>query len=151
MKGEAEAMLSNFDIYLAVIFGSVVWEAFTVSYKASMEPFQYCPVKNCAIERETSTIASDESFDREFAKCGFTDDMIEILDEVEFDLRHQMTLHLYSDIVGHLGDENSDSGTIRLNCSNATIATSKTAASTPIDYLIPHPKPPILQKKCSRY
>ena len=116
-----------------------------MSYKASMEPFQYSPVKNCAIERDTSTILSDKSFDWEFAKCGFTDDMIEIPSEIEFNLRYQMTLHLCPNIVGLLGDENGDSNTIRSNCLDATIATSKTAPSTPIDYPIPHPKPPILQ------
>ena len=30
MKEEVETLLSHFGIYLAVIFGSVVWEAFTV-------------------------------------------------------------------------------------------------------------------------
>ena len=64
LRNEAEVLLSHFGIYLAYIFGSVVWEAFTVSYKASMEPFQYCPVKNYVIERDTSNIASDESFDQ---------------------------------------------------------------------------------------
>ena len=110
-----------------------------------MELFQYFPVKNCAIKRDTSTIASDISFDREFSKCAFTDDMIEILSEIEFDLRYQMTLHLCPDIVGLLGDKNSDSGTIRSNYSDATIATYRTAPSKPIDYLIPRPEPPILQ------
>ena len=100
MKGEAEAMLSHFVIYLAVIFGSVVWEAFTVSYKVSMEPFQYYPVKNCAIKKDTSTITLDQSFDQEFVKRGFTNDLIEIPDEVEFNLLHQMTLHLCPNIVG---------------------------------------------------
>ena len=32
MKEEAEGLLSHFGIYVAVIFGSDVWEAFTVSY-----------------------------------------------------------------------------------------------------------------------
>ena len=82
MKEEAEALLSHFGIYVAVIFGIVVWEAFTVSYKTSMEAFQYCPVRNCAIERDNSTIASDKSFYREFVKCGFTDDLIEISSEI---------------------------------------------------------------------
>mmetsp|Transcript_13319 Transcript_13319/g.13136 ORF Transcript_13319/g.13136 Transcript_13319/m.13136 type:complete len:304 (-) Transcript_13319:117-1028(-) len=145
-EAEAEAMLSHFGIYIAVIFGSVVWEAFTVSYKASMEAFQYCPVRNCAIKRDTSTIALDElSLDREFSKCGFTEDVIEIPAEVEFNLKHQMTLHLYSDIVGFLGDENGDSGTIRSIYMDTTITTSKTAPSTPINYLILRPKPPIFQ------
>ena len=104
-----------------------------MSYKTSMEAFQYYPVKNCAIERHTSAIASDKSFDWKYAKYGFTDDLIEIRSEIEFDLRYQMTLHLCPDIVGLLGDENGDSCTIRSNCTDATIATSKTAPSTPID------------------
>ena len=32
MKDEAEALLSHFGIYLAVVFGSVLWEAFTDPY-----------------------------------------------------------------------------------------------------------------------
>ena len=113
-------------------------------YKTRIEAFQYCSLKNCAIEKDNLAIVSDESFDREFAKCGFTDDVIEIPTEIEFDLKHQVSLHVCPDIVGLLGDENGDTGTIRSNCSDATIATSKTAPSTPIDYLIPRPKPPIL-------
>ena len=65
--------------------------------------------------------------------------MLVIPEEVEFDLQHQITLHLCPDINGLLGDENGDSGTIRSNCLNATLATSKTASSDPIDYLIPRP------------
>ena len=76
MKEEAEGLLSHFEIYAVIIFGSVVWKAFTVSYKTSMEPFQYCPVRRCANERNTSTIASDNSFDCEFARCVLTKDMI---------------------------------------------------------------------------
>ena len=51
MKAEAEGILSHLGIYIALVFGSVAWEAFTVSYKASMEPYQYCPIRCCAIER----------------------------------------------------------------------------------------------------
>ena len=103
-------------------------------------------MKNCVIERDNSTLASDEiSFDREYAKCGFSEDVIEIPEEIEFDLRHQMTLHICPDIFGLLGDKNGNSGTIRSNCTDATIATSKTAPSTPINYFVPRPKPPILQ------
>ena len=93
MKDEAEAMLAHFSIYAAVIFGSVVWEAFPVAHKLSMASFQWIPVKNCAIEIDNSTIA-DEIFDREFAKNGFTDDVIEIPKEVVFNLVHQVTLHV---------------------------------------------------------
>ena len=46
MKDEAEALLSHFGIYLNLIFGSVVWEAFTPQYKMRMDGFQYCPAKN---------------------------------------------------------------------------------------------------------
>ena len=82
MKDEAEALLSHFGIYLEVVFGSVVWEAFTNPYRTSMEAFQYCPLKNCAVERDSSTIASDDSFDYNFAKWGLTDDLIKVPHEI---------------------------------------------------------------------
>ena len=131
LRIEAEALLLHFGIYLAFIFGSVVWEAFTVGYKVKMNGYQYCPRKKCAIEIDNSTIDSDKSVDREFAKCGFTEDVLVIPKEVEFNLRHQITLHLCSDINGLLGDESGDSGTIRSNYSEATLATFKTASSNP--------------------
>ena len=67
MEEDTEALLSHFDIYLTVVFGSVVSEAFTVAYRTSMGAFQYCQVKRCAVEIDASTIASDNSF-----KCNFT-------------------------------------------------------------------------------
>ena len=142
MKDEAEALLAHFGIYAAVIFGSVVLEAFTVACKLSMASFQWSPAKNCSIEIDNSTIASDRIFDKEFAKCGFTDNVIEIPKEVMFNLIHQITLHVCPDIADLLGDENGDSGTITSMCSDATIATSKKALPTPINYLAPHPIPP---------
>ena len=126
MKYEAEAMLAHFGIYAAVIFGSVVWEAFTVANKISMASFQLSLVKNWAIEIDNPTIASDKSFDREFAKCGFTDDVIEIPKGVVFNLVHQVTLHVCSDIVGLLGDENGDSGTITFGRHNCYVQNSPT-------------------------
>ena len=36
MKAEAEGIISHLRIYVALVFGSVAWETFTVSYKASM-------------------------------------------------------------------------------------------------------------------
>ena len=108
MKEEAKALVSHFGIYAAVILGSFVWEAFTVSYKTSIEPFQYCPVRHCAIERNTSTITSSGNFDCEFAKCGLTDDMIKIPFVIKFNLVHQVTMHIYPAIFGLLGDENGD-------------------------------------------
>ena len=88
MKEEAEDLLSHFSIYLAFVFGSIMWEAFTVLYRTSTEVFQYYPLENCAIEIDASVIASDDSFDRDFSKCGFTDNQIEILHKIEFGLTH---------------------------------------------------------------
>ena len=144
MKAEAEGILSHLGIYVALVFGSVAWEAFTVSYKASIEPYQYCPTRCCAIERDTSTIASNNSFDREFSKCGLSNDMIEISEFVHLDPVQQITLHICPDIVGLFSDENGDSGIIRSDFSNATIATSKTAPFVIINYLQPPPPPPLL-------
>ena len=45
-------------------------------------------MKCCAVEVDASTIASDNSFDRDFSKCGFTDNQIEILHKIEFGLTH---------------------------------------------------------------
>ena len=78
-----------------------------------MKPYQYCPTRRCAIERDTLIIASDNSFYCEFSKCGLSDDMIEIPEYVCLDPVQQITLYIYPDIVGILGDENGDSGTIR--------------------------------------
>ena len=102
-----------------------------------MKPFQYCPIRRCAIERDTSTIASDNSFDFEFAKCGLNDDMIEIPTVIEYDPAQQITLHICPDIVGLLGDENGDSDTIRLSVSDAPMAILKTALFAIINYLDP--------------
>ena len=81
--------------------------------------------------------------DREFAKCGFTDDILVIPDEVELDLLHQFTLHLCPYINGTLEAENRDSPSFKENLSNATLATSKIVPSDPIQYLILCPTPPI--------
>ena len=86
-----------------------------MSYKASMELYQYCLVCCCAIERDTSTIVSDDSFDYEFARCGLSDDMIDILNVIEFDPVQQITLYICPNIVGLLGDKNGDLGTIKLD------------------------------------
>ena len=104
LKVEAKSLLSHFGLYVAVIFGSVFREAFTVEYKLKMNYYQYCPRKNCAVEIDNSIIDSDKSIDREFAKCGFTNDVLVIPDEVEFDLPHQFTLHLCPNINCILGD-----------------------------------------------
>ena len=144
MKAEAEGILSHLGIYIALVFSSVAWKAFTVTYKASMEPYQYCPTRRCAIKRGTSTIASDNSFDCEFSNCWLSDVMIEIPEFVELNLVQQITLHICPDIVGLLGDKNGYSGTIRSDCSDATIATSKTAPFEIINYLEPPPPPTLV-------
>ena len=144
MRSEAEALLSHFGIYLAHIFGSVVWEAFTVGYKIKMEAFQFCPIKDCAIELDNSTIDSNKSFDVEFARCGFTEDVLIFPKEIALDPGNQITLHLCPDINGLLGDKNGDSGTITSNCSDAILGTFKTAPSEPINYLIPRSTTPIV-------
>ena len=107
-----------------------------------MDQYQYCPNKCCAVEIDNSSIESDDSVDREFARCGFTDDVLTIPDVVQLDLPHQFTLHLYPDINGILGDENGDSTTFKSNLSAATLATSKTAPNDTIQYLVPCQKPP---------
>ena len=125
MKTEVEGILSHLGIYIVLVFGSVAWEVFTVSYKASMEPYQYCLTHCCAIERDTSTIASFDSFDYEFLKCKLSNDTIEIPEFVELDPVQQITLYICPNIVGLPCDENGDLGTIRLDCSDTTLATSK--------------------------
>lgn len=68
LKDEAEALLSQFGIYLKVVFGFVVWDTFTKSYQLSMEEFQYCLLRKFTTEitaamgaSVTSTIATDDS------------------------------------------------------------------------------------------
>ena len=39
MKTEAESLLAHFCLYLAHIFGNVVWEAFSVKYKFKMDQY----------------------------------------------------------------------------------------------------------------
>ena len=123
MKTEAESLLAHFGLYVAHIFGSVVWEAFSVEYKFKMDQYQYCPLKCCGVEIDNSSIESNDSVDKEFARCGFTDNVLAISDEVHLDLQHQFTLHLCPDINGIFGDEKGDSATFKSNVSAATIAT----------------------------
>ena len=82
MKTEAESLLAHFGLYLAYIFGSVVWEAFSADYKLKMDQYQYCPLTGRAVELDNSSIESNDSVDEEFARCGFSDDVIEIPDEI---------------------------------------------------------------------
>ena len=107
-----------------------------------MEALQYCLVKYCAVEIDTSTIASKDSVDCDFAKCGFTNDQIEIPHEIEFDLSNQFSSNVCANICDILGDVNGDSSTIRWNLSDATLATSQSVVPKIIDYLTPIQTPP---------
>ena len=49
--------------------------------------------------------------------------------DMAFDLSQQVTLHIGADCVGSLSDAGGDSGTIRTDCSAATLGTTK-------DYLV---------------
>ena len=154
LREEAETLLSHLGIYLEVVFGSVVWDAFTDLYRLNMEDIQYCQIRKCAIERlgptdssMTSTIASNDSatsIDQCFAKWGLHNDY-DVPPEIEFDLTNQVSLHIGADICGILGDIKGDSGTIRTDCSDATAATSKSILPKPINYRIKrNPQNPVL-------
>ena len=88
MKIEAESLLAYLGLYLAKSFGSVVWEAFTFEYKLLMDCYQYCPIKNCAVEIDNSSLELDASLTGEFFKANFMDDMLVRPDKVGFDLPH---------------------------------------------------------------
>ena len=145
LREEAETLLSHLGIYLEVVFGSVIWDAFTDPYRINMNEFQYCPTRKCAIERVGPSDASNNStldshnsatsIDQCFAKWGLHNDY-DVPPEIEFDLTNQVSLHIGADLCGILGDIKGDSGTIRTDCSDATAATSHSHLPKPINYLI---------------
>ena len=61
--------------------------------------------------------------------------MINNPDVIEYDLVQQITLHICPNIIGLLDDENQDYGTIRSDCSDATMALSMTVPFAIINYL----------------
>ena len=86
-----------------------------------------------------STIATNDSatsIDQCFAKWGLHNNFKDIPPEIEFDLTNQVSLHIGADICGILGDIKGNSGTIRTDCSDATVATYKSILLEPINYLI---------------
>ena len=149
LKDEAEAFLSHLAIYLEQIFGVVIWEAFTNDYKESMSSFAYCNTKQCAVEITADTpnstgssIASDDSANLNSMLSRFgLDQHIESEDnwEFPFDLTQQVSLHIGADCSGILGDAEGDSGTVRTDCSAATLATTKAYLEPPINYLLVSP------------
>ena len=82
-------------------------------------------------------IVSNNNFDCDFAKWGLTNDLIKVPHKIEFDLTHQFFLHVGSNMCGMPRDVNGDSGTIRSNLCNTTLATSKSVLLTPMSYLVP--------------
>ena len=102
-----------------------------------MDGFQYCPAKKRVVELDNSTIDLTKTTDLDFRRMGFSEDLLKIPDDILFDPRHQITLHVCPDVNGLLGDKNGDSGTITSHCSDATLGTFRTAPSEPINYLIP--------------
>ena len=82
-------------------------------------------------------IASDNIFDCDFAKCGLTNNLIEVPHEIEFNLIHQVFLNVDTNIYVILGDVNGDSDTIKSNLSGATLTTSQSVLPKPVNYLVP--------------
>ena len=122
---------------------TVLWrEALTVTYKTSMEAFQYCPVKCCAVDISASTIASDNSFECDSSKCEFTDDQIEISHGIEFNLSNQFSLNVCANICDISGEVSGNFGTIRSNLSASTLATSQSILPKTAHYLTPIQTPP---------
>lgn len=76
-------------------------------------------------------IASDNIFDCDFAKCGLTNNLIEVPHEIEFNLIHQVFLNVDTNIYVILGDVNGDSDTIKSNLSGATLTTSQSVLPNP--------------------
>ena len=52
---------------------------------------------------------------------------------MSFDLSQQVTLHIGADCGGILGDAGGDSGTVRTDCSTATLGTTKAYLEPPIN------------------
>ena len=50
-----------------------------------MDAFQFCHIKQCAVELDSSTIDSTKSIDLDFTRMGFTEDLLILLKEILFD------------------------------------------------------------------
>ena len=114
-----------------------------------MSSFVYCNTKQCAVEITAnkspstgSSIASDDSANLNSMLSRFgLEQHVEIEDswDVSFDLSQQVSLHIGADCSGILGDAEGDSGTVRTDCSAATLATTKAYLEPPINYLLVPP------------
>ena len=76
----------------------------TVGYKMKMDVFQFCPIKQCAIELDNLTIDSTKSTDLDFTRMEFTKDLLILPKEISFNLKNQFTLHVCPDVNGLPGD-----------------------------------------------
>ena len=118
-----------------------------------MSSFAYCNTKQCAVEITAdksnsigSPIASDDSANLNSMLSRFgLDQHVDSEDnwEFPFDLSQQVSLHIGADCSGILGDAEGDSGTVRTDCSAATLATTKVYLEAPINYLLVSPVTPI--------
>ena len=64
-----------------------------------MDVFQFCHVKQCAVELDSSTIDSTKSTDLDFTRMGFSEDLLILPKETSFDLKNQFTLHVCPDVM----------------------------------------------------
>ena len=110
-------------------------------------PLLTAPQKKCAVEitanvspSENSSIASDDSanyLNGLLSRFGLEQHLDnEDNQDVSFDLSQQVTLHIGANCGGILGDAGGDSGTVRTDCSAATLGTTKAYLEPPINYLL---------------
>ena len=148
MKDKVEASLTHFIIYLEVVFGSVVWNVFTDEYRLRIANFWYCSLKKCAIETTakpdsyvSSSIATNDStanINQFFSDCRIFHDFDEFPNEIQFDLSHQVTLIIGTDIYGILSDFNDDyTTTTKTDCFAATLHSIKSNIPILTNYLPP--------------
>ena len=114
-----------------------------------MSSFVYCNTKQCAVEITAnkspstgSSIASDDSANLNSMLSRFgLEQQVENKDnwDVSFVLSQQVSLHISADCGGIRGDAAGDSGTVRTDCSTATLATTKAYLEPPINYLLVPP------------
>ena len=91
---------------------------------------------------ENSSIVSDDSANYQnglVSRFGLEQHLDNEDDqEIAFDLSQQVTLHIGADCGGILGNASGDSGTVRTDCSAATLVTTKDYLEPPINILLAH-------------
>ena len=105
------------------------------------------PQKKCAVEITANVPTSENSSIATNNSANYLNDLVsrfgleqhidnEDNQEMAFDLSHQVTLHIGADGGGILGDAGGDSGTVRTDCSAATLGTTKDYLKPPMNYLL---------------